>query len=121
MKVHLGPYNDNGDREVEVEIHDYDTWSVDSTLALIIEPMLRQLKATTHGGPVVEAQDLPKDFIFEDSYDNIFSRWDWVLDEMIFTFESINDGDHYMASDQLYARLQNGIRLFTKYYFNLWD
>ena len=39
--------------KVSVHIDDFDTWSMDHTLAYIIEPMLKQLKETKQGGPYV--------------------------------------------------------------------
>ena len=45
MKVRIGPYRKN--RATRVEIEPHDTWSMDHTLAMIIHPMLIQLKATT--------------------------------------------------------------------------
>ena len=41
MKVFIGPYTDDGEEQkTEIEIHEYDTWSMDHTLAPIILPML---------------------------------------------------------------------------------
>ena len=79
-----------------VKIDRWDTWSMDHTLAYIILPMLKQLKATTHGAPNVDDDDVPEELKSttappkENEYDtdgNHFKRWDWVLDEMIFAFE----------------------------------
>jgi hypothetical protein len=84
-------------RQVYVRIDKYDTWSMDHTLALIILPMLKQLKATKHGAPNVADTDVPKELWSanaepkENEYDtdsNHFKRWDYVLDEMIFAFET---------------------------------
>ena len=84
------------ERQVYVKIDRYDTWSMDSTLAYIILPMLKQLKATTHGSPNVDDLDVPEELrstsapAKEHKYDtdaNHFKRWDWVLDEMIHAFE----------------------------------
>jgi len=44
MKVCIGPYKEEGVRKENVHIHDYDTWNMDHTLALIALPMLKQLK-----------------------------------------------------------------------------
>ena len=49
MLVRIGPYRKN--RKLQVVIHRYDTWSMNSTLAHIIVPMLKQLKKTKHGIP----------------------------------------------------------------------
>ena len=79
-----------------VKIDYWDTWSMDHTLADIVLPMLRQLKATKHGAPLVEDEDVPEHLRSTaapakanewDTDDNHFARWDWVLDEMIFAFE----------------------------------
>jgi hypothetical protein len=79
-----------------VKIDHYDTWGMDHTLAHIILPMLRQLKATKQGSPLVDDEDVPEELKSTtapakenewDIDDNHFRRWDWVLDEMIFAFE----------------------------------
>jgi hypothetical protein len=83
-------------RTIKVKIHNYDTWSMDHTLAHIILPMLKQLKETKNGGPFVDDADVPEELRSnsappkENEYDvddNHFKRWDYVLDEMIFSFE----------------------------------
>jgi len=82
-----------------VKIDRYDTWSMDSTLAMIILPMLKQLKATTHGAPYVDDEDVPEELRSTsappkenewDTDDNHFKRWEWVLDEITWTFEQLN-------------------------------
>lgn len=84
-------------RKIKVRIDRYDTWSMDHTLAHIILPMLRQLQATKHGSPMVDDSDVPEELRSAaappveheyDTDDNFFKRWDWVLNEMIFAFES---------------------------------
>lgn len=88
-------------RPVEVRIDSYDTWSMDYTLGLIVLPMLKQLKESKHGAPFVDDKDVPKhlrstsapplskDEVDCGAVDDLhFKRWDWVLDEMIFAFET---------------------------------
>ena len=165
-----------------VKIDHYDTWSMDSTLADIILPMLKQMKATKHGSPTVDDDDMPEElrvvahkdwsqqlaFEFDDheqyekdSWDLQHRRWEWVLDEMIFAFEHYVDdtweeafrsGEHdmihvpcewyedgkpklysiekgpndtyvcdYEGMNKVYKRMENGFRLFGKYYRGLWD
>ena len=79
-----------------VKIDRWDTWSMDSTLADIILPMLKQLQKDKHGAPFVDDEDVPEELKStsappkEDEYstdDNHFKRWDYVLNEMIFAFE----------------------------------
>ncbi len=127
MRVRLGPYRKN--RATRVEIEPHDTWSMDCTLAMIIHPMLVQLKATTHGYPSTTTEQ----------------EWNEILDEMIWAFEQkLGDEDweslYYdyevderemfgmklirhdrKGYDLHHKRMQNGFRLFGKYYQNLWD
>ena len=79
-----------------VKIDHWDTWSMDHTLAHMILPMLKQLKADKHGAPFVDDEDVPEELrstsapAKENEWDtdaNHFKRWDWVLDEMIQAFE----------------------------------
>jgi hypothetical protein len=96
MKAFIGKYpkNPDAERKVNVRIDPWDTWSMDNTLAHIITPMLKQLKATQHGAPKVDLEDVPEELRPEklvgeyDVDENYFKRWEYVLDEMIFAFES---------------------------------
>jgi hypothetical protein len=91
------------ERTVKVHIDRWDTWSMNNTLAYIVLPMLKQLKETKHGAPYVDLKDVPKELhgkkLTKKQKDNgevddkHFERWDWVLDEMIFAFDSkVDDG-----------------------------
>ena len=160
MYVRLGRYpDDDRNREENIVIHNYDTWNMDHTLALIIVPMLKQLKETKHGAPNVDCIDVPMKLQPKqlevvryrengETDENFFKRWDYVLDEMIWAFEQIaeddNDGQFYDDSgvdydepdidvrsrqlkvdregfDAHHKRIENGTRLFGKYYRSLWD
>lgn len=135
MKVEIGPYPDNADekRVKKVELHDYDTWSLDHTLAIIIHPALIQLKETNHGYFMVKDEDVPdelrshhaparEDWEVDDLAE---SRYNYVLDEMIWAFEYILNRDYidYMNEgwEELSSRCDNGLLLFGKYYRGLWD
>jgi hypothetical protein len=98
-------------RKIKVRIDTEDTWSMDNTLAHIVLPMLKQLKATKHGSPYVDKEDLPEhlrltereDKVFNEGYWNkelnaseeelkaasnkFHSQFNWVLDQMIWSFE----------------------------------
>lgn len=164
-------------RRVNVRIDKWDTWNMNESIAYIALPMLKQLKASKHGAPYVDPQDVPKELQpkkqtkkqkYNGEVDNThFQRWDWVMDEMIYAFESVvgdnadweskyhtgtmdrifvpvdrdgnevpeddasfyrwdkgpNDTSHFDADGykQEADRIQNGFRLFGKYYQNLWD
>jgi hypothetical protein len=133
-------------RKTKIRIDKYDTWNMDHTLALIILPMLKQLRDTKHGSPSVDDEDVPEHYRSTaaepkenewDSDSNFFKRWDWVLEEMIYSFEKELDEDWEMEiynrggeswTDEKFTqrkvindRIQNGFRLFGKYYRGLWD
>lgn len=138
--------HDHRHRKVQIKLDPWDTWSTDSTLAIITLPLLIQLKETKQGASYVSNKDVPKnlrsdkdDIWGDDSY--WFERWDYILDEMIWTFQQLQDdvdweGQYYYES-LTYDRydfhinkkgleihsnkIDNGLRLFGKYYRNLWD
>jgi hypothetical protein len=73
------------------------------TLGYIVRPMLKQLRDKKHGAPQVELEDVPEHLRPNESDveryntdgttdDLFFKRWDWVIDEMIFAFESLDGG-----------------------------
>lgn len=130
MKVKIGKYPKKGDQKVSVHIDKWDTWSMDYTLAHIVLPMLKQLKETKHGSPYVDLQDVPDslkahgnarhetnqyDLFADEHYDNLVwdmnhKRWDWCMDEMIFSFESLvgcncnwEDKFHTGESDRVFV------------------
>ena len=155
MKIDLPPYEERDSAGVQIVIHKWDTWSMDHTLSLIIHPMLIQLKETKHGAPFVDNEDVPEEWRMSEeeldkfnddgtSDDKFFKRWDWILDEMIWTFEQKCkdkwEDDYYgpyidnpegglgyfewIDRDGLKThqdRMNNGFRLFGKYFENLWD
>ena len=160
-------------RKIKIRIDRYDTWNMDGTLALIILPMLKQLKESKHGSPLVADEDVPEGLNLRsteapplgnewDTDENLHRRWDWVMSEMIWTFEQKQpDCDweqQYYSGEQdfhfeglghdeqgnatMYEmkrgpkdtfqidleglkqhqdRIDNGLRLFGKYYQGLWD
>jgi hypothetical protein len=157
------------ERNIKVHIDPYDTWSMDNTLALIILPMLKQLKETKQGSPLVDDEDVPAhmrhtlskgtdDWETDDRW--IHYKWEWVLNEMIWAFEQELDDeweDQFVHGEPDYEfihvggevgteselnemiqknpdywvdregikqyndRMNNGFRLFGKYYRGLWD
>jgi hypothetical protein len=164
-------------RKVEVRIDNYDVWSMDSTLTPIILPMLKKLKEVKHGSGFIELEDVPEsmrctdteewdsqqvfEFYREPNLQNvkcdIHTRYEWVLDEMIWAFEQLNDDDwedqYWITHPEIdfteqpedegktskplrwkvqgeadwegmqkhRDRIQNGLRLFGKYFQTLWD
>ena len=137
MKVEI--FHPESGKDDIIEIEYFDTWSMDFTLAPIILPMLIQLRATKHGSPVVDDEDVPEELRsssappVESKYDiddNYHKRWDWVMDEMIYAFDcKANKDEVYMrfdikdkeSMDKEQNRISNGFRLFGKYFESLWD
>jgi hypothetical protein len=146
-----------------VKIDPWDTWSMDSTLNRIILPLLKQLKKDKHGAPHVDNEDVPPELRDKrkvqpkngETDKNYFKRWDYVMDQMIWSFTELSKDDwaapfwtgkvdnkwvklpngnyelkrgpkHTLkfdkkGHDKHWARIQNGLRLFGKYYTALWD
>lgn len=107
MKVNIGKYPKkmNAERKISVKIDPWDTWGMDHTLALIIHPMLVQLRKTKHGYPNTYPKDAPH--IGEEVRENVFdfdskaeARWNWILDEMIWAFSQVIDDD---VEDQFHS------------------
>ena len=116
-------------RKISIKLDRYDTWSTDHTLALIIVPMLKQLRETKHGSPFIDAEDVPEHLHPDPNRINlgtngelkkwdpdykIHDRWDWVLGEMLHAFECtlddnwedrFNSGEH----DILWEKQENGL------------
>lgn len=101
----INRWSNNRRRNIKIHIDNYDVWSMDHTLALIIVPMLKKLKEVKHGCPHVDSDDVPeflrpnkKDLKIFDEFgktdSNWEARWNWVLNEMIWTFEQ-----HAMEDD----------------------
>lgn len=99
-------------RKVKVRIDNYDVWSMDTTLACIILPMLKRLERQQHGAPHVDDEDVPVHIRSysaakkENEYDVDdfhFIRWEWVMNELIWTFEQLhpdNDWESQYYSGQ---------------------
>ena len=157
-----------------VKVDRWDTWNMDSTLAPIILPMIKQLRDTKHGSALVDMEDVPEHMRTTETEDwdsqltfdfyreadlqkvecDVHTRWNWVVDEMIFAFESYTydweekyrSGVHdiqwekldngksrmvrgpndtykcdYASLEKEQNRIDNGLRLFGRYYRGLWD
>lgn len=147
-----------------VKIDPWDAWSLEHTLSPIILPILKELKKNKHGAPFIEDADVPPKLranrsvykgnadpalhkINDDIDKKFFKRFDYVLDEMIWTFEQLSMDDHdgkfynFTKSNKEKdlnksirkikvdrvglrkhnERIDNGLRLFGKYYRGLWD
>lgn len=132
-------------RKIEVRVDSSDIWSADHTLAVIIHPLLVKLREEQSGSPKVDDEDVPenirstnakpkKDWENDEFY---HTRWDWVLNEMIWTFDMLKSDDQEWVwigdpkdvgyepdkekTEANRQRINNGLRLFGKYYRGLWS
>jgi len=111
MFVKLGPVG-RKNRAEKVVIDDYDVWNLDHSLALIIVPALKILKEKKQGAPSVDNEDVSDELRASDedlhtyskngeTDEHYFDRWDYVMDEMIFAFESkLEDWEEQFASGE---------------------
>ena len=164
-------------RKIKVKIHEYDHWSCDATLTPIVLPLLKSLKEHKQGSGNIDLNDVPMEMRLTDTeeYDaqstfafyhepdlqkikcDVHTRYEWVLDEMIWAFEQLNSDnweDQYWIThpeidftilpedegktskplrwkvagecdwegrQKHQDRIDNGLRLFGKYFQTLWD
>ncbi len=104
-------------RKIKIRIDKYDTWSMDHTLAMIVLPMLKQLKETKHGsaGGMKEFAMTSEgtsqycfDFYAEGddaAWEAGHKKWDETLDKMIWSFEQILDDG---ADSQFWIKRKEG-------------
>lgn len=128
-------------RKVKIQVDDYDTWDCDHTMSLLILPLLKKYRENLTGHPRTDDEDAPeylssKNAPAEGEYDfdvNAEIRYKWILDEIIWSFEALLDGDEQFWSgtpgnfefdndgyDEYNKRIDNGLRLFGKYYRGFW-
>lgn len=168
-KVCLGLYAVRGKlnpRINYIHIDRWDVWNMADTLAEITLPMLQELKRQKQGSGFIADEDVPygirsfnapKPEHEWDTDEFLHLRYNWFLDELIWTFTALHpdtdyeDNYHYGNIDFLWqpvpgtdhfkmvasprnnhrwdkagyetyqARVNNGLRLFGKYYQTLWD
>jgi hypothetical protein len=98
---------------INVHIDEWDCWSMDITLGHIIRPMLYKMRECKRGSPFVLDEDVPEHLrstavrsLTQEEKDtghtdeNYHARWEWVLDEMIFAFDSLEGGPNQDWEDQ---------------------
>ena len=99
MKINIGPYRKN--RKIDVRIDPHDTWNMNSTLAYIILPMLKQLKESKRGSHFMPAHaqisTYSTQFCFDfykegddDAWEEGHKQWEEIMVKMIWAFEQAN-------------------------------
>lgn len=156
LNATINKLKDKQKQKIKVKIEPHDIWATDYHLAQIILPMLKRLKEHAHGTPFTDDEDVPEELRSTvnpsknkfDVDDNFVLRWQWILNELIWTFEQLVDNT---CDDQFYAwepitpavikipyterrvtvdydamkswnkRIDNGTKLFGKYFRSLSD
>ena len=115
MKVRIGNYRSERSKKPRIEnvqVHPWDTYSADATLALIIYPTLVAYKKEILEKGVVPPEFLqPVDVsnmteeeaqeIHEKMYSEGLAKWEEVLNKMIWSFEQAKDG--YVGEEEFFA------------------
>lgn len=97
-------------RKMKIHIHNFDVWNMDNTLAHIIVPMLKKFKEQSKSHPANISE----------------KKWNDILDQMIWSFEQIIEGldadvVHDLSPAEYTKRIDDGLKLFAKYYRELWS
>ena len=156
MKVNIGRYpKGDKERKISIKIDPWDTWSADHTLALIIAPLLQKMKDDKQGAPHIDDADVPEHLRrsaapLQNGWgtdENWHLRWDYVLQEMLWSMQQIAADDSesqfydHSAVDESKGimqqvnaikidteglkahqeRIQKGCELFGKYFQSLWS
>lgn len=143
----LNKIHEKKKRKVQVEVARYDVFDLYTTHALILVPMLKKYVEESHGYPVgLDSEDVPKELrgddermwryiveemiwafenVDKDSADFYTGEFDMVVVPDILGGRIERGPNHTAKLDQeaweaFNTRRENGLRLFTKYYFNLW-
>ena len=136
----LDKYNSYQKRKIFIKIDDYDVYDLDYTLSLIIEPALRKLlKDEWLGSFKVDNEDLPKELqISDDEYKlicSIYSETDksateisnrleqqskYIINKMIYAFNILSSTETDEDDEYYKKEIDEGLRLFGKYFRNLW-
>lgn len=103
MKAKIGNWPKKAfDRKVDIHIDRWDSWNVDGQLALIIYPLLVQLRNSHMGVPSefgdVGGESFNSQYCFDfysETHDDAFNigceRWNETLDKMIWSFYQLID------------------------------
>jgi hypothetical protein len=98
-----------------IKTDNWDSWSGDTTMAMLILPIMKDIKRMKHGYGCINDEDVPEELRStnappkEDEWDwddNAVKRYEWVLDEIIWAFEQILDEN---AEDQFHSGVMDHI------------
>ena len=92
-------------QRLERGFDDSELWNLDSTIAKFILPRLKAFSENLISHPIGITME----------------KWEKILNSMIYSFDIIVEDKILNLSDDEYKKFKKGLKLFVKYYFNLWD
>ncbi len=127
-----------------IRLNKADSWNADVTIAILAYPIVKQLFNTNHGYFIVYDVDVPNELKNGDDFTltNNGDKYNYVMGEILFALDKCRgdweDEFYLMSNDdsevwkenvkfdedghkKTSERINNGLRLFGKYYRCLWD
>lgn len=116
---------------VKVSLNKYDHFDACTVIAAATLPLLKAMQDDWRGSPLIDAEDVPA-YVTKgmDEQDAIHARWGYVLEEMIWAMTQVQPNHDWEAPyyemnsakprNDHEARMQEGFRLFGKYFTSLW-
>lgn len=89
-------------------------WGLYHYIAKIAMPVLKEYRFNGHGVPGMVCE---KDEPMEKSIE----RWNGILDKMIYAFDVIIKDENFIEPVEVQERVDEGLKLFAKYFQTLWD
>lgn len=89
-------------------------WGLYNYLTNIALPVLKDYRENMHGVPGIvcrKGEPLSKSV----------ERWEQILDKMIYSFQAIHDDENFINPPDVEKKIQEGLKLFAKYFRTLWD
>ncbi|MGE8525348.1 hypothetical protein [Chryseobacterium rhizosphaerae] len=109
-----------------------EKWDLKYSIAEFIVPRLEEYKNEVENDNImsiplwIEEHNLPFTLTQNREYSEeeiilINKEWAIILQKIIFSFKSLLISKNEMKFEELQKRQNEGMQLFAKYYFNLWD
>ncbi|MDD4436427.1 MAG: hypothetical protein PHS04_00100 [Tissierellia bacterium] len=122
----LNYYDNDSGRKVSMKLSKYDYHDPSDTISIFLSYYINKIKDRGESFIVVDDSDIPKEMYdkYKNHPDYFTMKSEWLFDEIIGTFSncciSLRDNQKIIVWDdeimKLESRIENGLRLFTKYF-----
>jgi hypothetical protein len=113
-------------------MENWEKWDLKYSIAEFIVPRLEAYKNEVENNNImsiplwIEDHNLPfvlkQNTEFSQEEINLINKaWADILKKILFAFKSLLDPKSELSSEELQKMQNEGMQLFAKYYFNLWD